>query len=98
MSAAKKVTARVSNPTWALVAEAPLALLVVAGALVTVGIVAVGVEVTDGTLVWVSPDVVAGEETVVEVLSVAVAVAVPFAVAVVSSEIDDIPVPAHCPL
>jgi hypothetical protein len=53
MSAAKKVTATASNPTRALVAEAPLVLVVV-GALelelvVNATVVSIGVEVTVGT-------------------------------------------------
>jgi hypothetical protein len=57
MSAAKKVTATVSNPTRALVAEAPLVLVVV-GALelelvVNATVVSIGVEVTVGVSVGV---------------------------------------------
>jgi hypothetical protein len=91
MKAAKKVTTMVSNPTPALVAEAPL-VLVEAGALepVVAATVPVGVEVTVGTLVT-DGVTVAGEETEED----SVAVAVPFAVTPEASDIDDIPDPAH---
>lgn len=95
MNATKKVVTMVSNPTPALVAEAPLLEVVAAGALVpvvTAAVVPVGVEVTVGTLVVLSDVVTAAAEE-----DVAVAVLLPEAVALapVAIVIDDTPDPAH---